>query len=390
MIPEVVISVINRIIAGRPSAVALCITGGGTQASAWLTTVPGASSKILEIVIPYSTESSIDYLGTEPDAGYCSAETAFLLAEKAYSRAAALGPLGVPVYGVSATCGLATNRVKAGEHKVFVGVHDSQCRRVRKLILRKGLRSRLSEDEVASRLIVGALGEASMGDNEVAGELLQEVLVEDEKVEVESKPWGDAITDLLDGKIDCVEFCGDNIVVNAPRHQRAVLPGSFNPVHEGHRGMLAAAERIIGKPGIFELAVYNPDKGILSREEVLKRVKQFQDAGLPVVLTLKSLFVDKAALFEKCTFVVGYDTAVRLVDPKYYGNSHDMMYLEFKNLRLKGCRFLVVGRLDGTDFKGLDSITVPTPLEDLFIPVPESEFRMDISSTQLRKQASLE
>lgn len=383
-------TVIDRIIDASPSAVALCITGGGTQASAWLTTVPGASSKILEVVIPYSMESFDDYLGTKPTTGYCSVESAFLLAERAYSRAAALGPLGIPVYGVSATCTLVTNREKAGEHKVFVGVHGPKGSCVHKLILKKGLRSRVSEDEVASRMVVGALGEASLGDDEVADQLLEGVLVDDEKVEVESKPTTDPITDLLDGRIECVEFHGEHVIVNAPRHQKAVLPGSFNPLHEGHRNMLKVAERILGKPGIFELTISNPDKGLLSREEVLRRLKQFQETGLPLILSMKSRFVDKAAIFQNCTFVVGYDTAVRLVNPKYYSNSHDLMYAEFQNLRAQGCRFLVMGRVDGLEFKGLDSIGVPGPLDDLFLPVPESEFRLDISSTQLRKQAGLE
>ncbi len=32
-----------------------------------------------------------------------------------------------------------------------------------------------------------------------------------------------------------------------------------------------------------------------------------------------SLFTDKAALFPRSAFVIGYDTAVRLVAPRYYG-----------------------------------------------------------------------
>lgn len=39
------------------------------------------------------------------------------------------------------------------------------------------------------------------------------------------------------------------------------------------------------------------------------------------------LFTDKATLFPGATFVVGYDTAVRLVDEKYY-SSHDPMAVQ--------------------------------------------------------------
>ena len=42
---------------------------------------------------------------------------------------------------------------------------------------------------------------------------------------------------------------------------RLLLPGSFNPVHEGHRQMLAIAEQMSGLHGAFELAVRNADRG---------------------------------------------------------------------------------------------------------------------------------
>ena len=52
------------------------------------------------------------------------------------------------------------------------------------------------------------------------------------------------------------------------------------------------------------------------------------------------LYTIKAKLFPDSIFVVGYDTAIRLVDPKYYGG-HVGMLLQFAELRSLGCRFLV-------------------------------------------------
>ena len=40
---------------------------------------------------------------------------------------------------------------------------------------------------------------------------------------------------LLDGKVNSVEFSGGHVIVDAPRRGRIYLPGSFNPLHEGHR-----------------------------------------------------------------------------------------------------------------------------------------------------------
>jgi hypothetical protein len=53
------------------------------------------------------------------------------------------------------------------------------------------------------------------------------------------------------------------------------------------RGLLAAALRAKGleAEGCFELSVGNPDKGLMSLEEAQRRVQQFVDAGLPLVVT---------------------------------------------------------------------------------------------------------
>lgn len=40
---------------------------------------------------------------------------------------------------------------------------------------------------------------------------------------------------LLDGKVQTVEYAGGRVVVDAPRRRRVYLPGSFNPLHDGHR-----------------------------------------------------------------------------------------------------------------------------------------------------------
>lgn len=51
----------------------------------------------------------------------------------------------------------------------------------------------------------------------------------------------DPVKDLLEGRIQTVEYSSGNVVVDAARAGRVYMAGSFNPLHEGHRGMLAAA-----------------------------------------------------------------------------------------------------------------------------------------------------
>lgn len=71
------------------------------------------------------------------------------------------------------------------------------------------------------------------------------------------------LQELLAGRVRCVEYSGGRVYVDAPRGPgRVYLPGSFNPLHEGHRQMLAAAVRLAGPEaeGCFEITVKNADK----------------------------------------------------------------------------------------------------------------------------------
>lgn len=51
----------------------------------------------------------------------------------------------------------------------------------------------------------------------------------------------DPLEALLQGKVKTVEYSNGQVIVDAPRRGRVYMAGSFNPLHQGHRGMLAAA-----------------------------------------------------------------------------------------------------------------------------------------------------
>ncbi len=53
------------------------------------------------------------------------------------------------------------------------------------------------------------------------------------------------------------------------------------------RGLLAAGAALCGggREALYELSVGNPDKGMLALDDVRRRVAQFTEAGLPLVVT---------------------------------------------------------------------------------------------------------
>src|SRR5262249_39710422 len=105
-----------------------------------------------------------------------------------------------------------------------------------------------------------------------------------------------------------------------------------------------------------------------------------------VWLTRAPTFLEKAALFPGTTFVVGCDTADRLVEPRYYGGSEEQMRQALRQLQAAGCPFLVAGRGDQAGaFPPLEHVRVPEGVAALFAAIPESTFGVDLSSTRLRQ-----
>ncbi len=169
---------------------------------------------------------------------------------------------------------------------------------------------------------------------------------------------------------------------------RLLVPGAFNPVHAGHWGLAEVAARLVGVPAAFELSIANVDKPPLSEDEVRRRLGQFGGRA-PVWLTRAPTFLEKARLFPGAAFAVGADTAERIIAPRYYGGSAEAVGGALAEVREHGCRFLVAGRVTAAGaFAELHHLDIPTALADLFGPIPAELFRLDVSSTALRAEAT--
>lgn len=246
--------------------------------------VPGASRTLIEARVPYARESMLDLFGGREPKQYVSVQTARDLAATAYRRGVRLSPAGQSarhVVGVGCTCALTSVPVKKGEHRCVVATYGVAGVTEYALTMEKGRRDRWEEDGLASRLIVQALvdaaaeasaAEAATGGADDRRQRQRMVGQEEEDDEEEGAkknknkkvdvlatavhPPGDVLTvtrtpvrDALDwltsGGGDLVELTDGvptALGVLPSLTPALVLPGSFNPLHEGHRGLLAAGK----------------------------------------------------------------------------------------------------------------------------------------------------
>ena len=179
-----------------------------------------------------------------------------------------------------------------------------------------------------------------------------------------------------------------------PEHP-LVLAGSFNPLHDGHRSMLNAASRVVSGPAFYEISITNVDKPMLPLAELEKRTSQIMAEGSSLIVTSAPRFTEKSSLLPGATFVIGFDTYIRLMDKRYYpdhvAGTHSSVENSLDLIHENGCRFVVAGRVDDhSQFRGLHDIEfeVPARFRSMFTELSESDFRSDLSSTAIRNKAN--
>ena len=362
-----------------PEQSVLAVAGAGNYALAWLLGVGGASRTVLETRVPYGYLAMTDFLGGYAPEQTVSADTARRMAQSAWRRGLALREGDAPIVGLGCTATIATDRTKRGDHRAYVATWDDAGVITDSLMLEKGLRERAGEEDVVSRLVVTALARACGVDGEI-----DLGLAPSEQLATETVHHADPIRRLLAGDANWVTVHPDGSMAVDADPPGALLPGSFNPLHEGHLSLATAAGEIFAAPVAYELAVVNVDKPPLAVAEVQRRVEQFRGLGT-VVLTRAETFQKKAKLFPGCGFVIGWDTATRLIEPRYYGDSETVMLTALAEMWASGCRFAVAGRADGNGvFRTLADVNIPGGFRPLFADLPESAFRADVSSTAIR------
>ena len=356
----------------------LVTAGAGTKALSDLLSIGGASRTLLEALVPYSQASFDDFLGQTPKQ-YVDGETARLLAGRAYTRARWLLGTTAPIVGLACTATIATDREKRGDHRAHIAAWQSERLIETSIYLEKGARDRAGEENLISLVLLNAIATAANLHQKLdlplkAGDQIQRHIYD---FSTETKK-------LLGRQINYFGL-DDNGEIHGHTNPKVLLSGSFNPLHDGHLGMAEAAAHITDGPIAFELSTFNVDKPPLPIDVTLDRVAQF--AGRHTIFVSNApTYLEKAQLYPNTTFVIGYDTAVRVFEPKYYQDSHKNMRAALETIRQHGCNFLVAGRADQNGaFRDLTELEVPPDFADLFRPIPERQFRRDISSSHLRQ-----
>ena len=299
------------------------ITGGGSGFIGNYLQKGGKSSEFLEAIVPYGQSALVDFLGITPDK-FCSHETASQMSSVARERALKLAPetpfedaVGIGVTASLHKEGERPDRlnhayislVKGNTHVICGGTLDKDewAYRVNK---EKPLRQ--FQEEYLSECIESVL----------AGSITWSGFTNiDHKWYILNKELYNVYT----GQAKSCLVSENTFVNNSGFSYDIIVPGSFNPLHDGHLGILRYLQKYRYSSRIYlDLSIKNFEKPPIDYCSLSSRIGQIEaaTAGLidGIVVTSAATFEEKLKIYRWPTFAIGVDTFNRIPNPDSFKN----------------------------------------------------------------------
>ncbi|KAL0252211.1 hypothetical protein GEMRC1_001423 [Eukaryota sp. GEM-RC1] len=405
-------------------------SSGGSNASSALTSVYGTSKSFLGSFCGYHQQLTNSFLGFSATT-YSSYQMAFdlITASLRYLiKALPDHPSFLPC-GVCAA--LATNPPRRGSDRAFISIYSTNSSSLHLSYIEfKPFESssieerRKSQEDIVTAITLNSIALVSRvsSDHLIPESILQSILpFEIKTTQYQFHPQLSSSVSLLNSR-HLVVYPKDNI--SKPRFildhrftfpsEFALFCGSFNPLHLGHVMLIDRLQSTVKIPCFAELTAVNADKGVIDDDVLKTRLEQFSRESLATMFNneksnenlnfdefdalFPGVFVNVFPTFEQKTkfilsikkdwkpvFVVGYDTAIRIVNSKYYDSFEKMQEMIdwFVSLSAK---FFVAGRLVHGLFKKWsdDDVSHLPNACKLFLSL--DDFRFDLSSSELRRQ----
>jgi hypothetical protein len=361
----------------------IAVTGAGTACIGKLLQNGNGSNTLLKAIIPYSHEAWEEFLGKVPEKTV-SSESARKLALQSFMDSIKLDKNGNKQFGLGATSSVTKDNEREGrQHFVHLAYHSNHTNSTVSYEITGGKGIRISQENLVADLILVFLAQC---------------LFPEAKINIDH-PWLKLISkNTVDGScnvngLNPISY-GNLFNAKLPKSYsfnnctNLIFSGSFNPIHEGHKELANIAEEIVGSKVTYELSVTNFEKPPLDLIEIDKRIRQFDDN---IVLTNTPLFIDKVKLFPNSYFVIGIDTFKRLIsgDTNLVNKTLISIFYDCK------CKFIIFGRKIGDKFETVKDCQLSDSCgfnldnlieRGLIIEIPESKFRKDISSSEIRNK----
>lgn len=375
---------------------------GGLAESLWRE--PGASSTVLGNRFSYPRTDLEMVIGHKPES-YCDQQVAEQMAAHAYWHGMEValreGHHHPDVVGVGMTASVVTGRERRGQERVFICVYTPERVENCRYVFEKSTSSLTDGERKVLRVQQGRACDL-MTLNALLRFLNLPIvgLFEAQIDQTELSPMQHLHTflpPLTNFPFGLVAWNGYDLPkvrdkfgdhYSTPRLEGleedvVLLPGSFNPLHHGHIGLAGMIERMTGRKVVYEMTNYHPNKGVISYEELERRMNQFRSFAPVVVSDHAPLYIDKARKYPGVPMVMGADAAFELLNPVHYHNSLMEMYDVLGEFRDVGTVLYVVGRYVEREktYMTLQDLPIPDRFRDIFRDV---SFREDISSSAIR------